>query len=199
MFKKMNLPNKITIFRIMLVPVFVIILSIETSLEYIKYIALGVYLLASITDYIDGYIARKKNLITNFGKLMDPLADKILVAAGFIMLVPLGIIPAWITFVMIGRDLFVNTIRMFAKDSGNTMAAGITGKIKTLFQMVGISLGIIATNPIFHFIKNGSRMQTMELVSNVLMSIAIVVALIFTVYSCILYTKNSLKDINVEE
>lgn len=199
MFKKMNLPNKITIFRIMLVPAFVIILSIETSLEYIKYIALGVYLLASITDYIDGYIARKKNLITNFGKLMDPLADKILVAAGFIMLVPLGIIPAWIAFVMIGRDLFVNTIRMFAKDSGNTMAAGITGKIKTLFQMVGISLGIIATNPIFHFIENGSRMQTMELVSNVLMSIAIVVALIFTIYSCILYTKNSLKDINVEE
>lgn len=196
--KKMNLPNKITILRIIMVPIFVTLMTLDGLWEYMKYVALGVYLLATLSDYVDGMIARKKGLITNFGKLMDPLADKILVAAGFIMLTEIGIVPAWITFVMIGRDLFMNTIRMFAVGDGVTISAGISGKIKTAFQLVGVSLGIIATQPIFAFIENGTKMNLFELSTNAFMSISIVAAMFFTLLSCINYTVKNMHSIDFE-
>ena len=135
----------LTIIRICLVPVFVVLLALNNVWEYMKYIALGIYVLASVTDYVDGIIARKKNLITRFGKLMDPLADKILVSAGFIMLTGMGVVPAWVTVIVVARDFLLNTLRMFGTESGETIAAGIFGKIKTAFQMLTIVLGMIDT------------------------------------------------------
>ena len=95
MLKKMNLPNKLTLLRILLVPVFVVFMCLPGKWEWAKYVALGVFVFASVTDFLDGYISRKNNMVTKFGKIMDPLADKMLVASGLILIAAAGIIPAW--------------------------------------------------------------------------------------------------------
>lgn len=199
MWKKMNLPNKISIIRIILVPFFIVAISLVDVWEYMNYVALGIYVIASISDYIDGYLARKSGVVTNFGKLIDPLADKILVAAGFIMLTGMGVIPAWITCIMIVRDLFMNTIRMFAVESGVTIAAGVTGKIKTAFQMIGVCLALVDMKGLFYFIDNGRQMGLFDLSVNVLMTISIMIATIFTVWSCVEYCIKNAKYINVDK
>lgn len=197
--KKMNIPNRLTVIRIALVPVFVVLMALTDLADWIKYVALGVYLLASLTDYVDGYIARKKGIVTNFGKLMDPLADKILVAAGFIMIVGNGTIPAWMAVIVIGRDFILNTIRMFGRENGETISAGIYGKIKTATQMIGVSLAIIDTHTIFEFLELKKNMGVVPMLINVSMSVFITVALIFTVWSMIDYILKYRKYIDIEK
>ncbi len=197
--KKMNIPNKLTVIRIALVPVFVILMALVDLADWIKYVALGVYVVASLTDYIDGYLARKKGIVTNFGKLMDPLADKILVAAGFIMVVGNGTIPAWMAVIVVGRDFILNTIRMFGKENGETISAGIYGKIKTATQMFGVSLAIIDTNSMFAFLTLGKKMGFVPMLINASMTVFIVVALVFTVWSMIDYILKYRKYIDIEK
>lgn len=197
--KKMNIPNKLTVVRIALVPVFVVLMALSGLADWIKYVALGVYIIASLTDYLDGYLARKKGIVTNFGKLMDPLADKILVAAGFIMIVGNGTIPAWMAVIVVGRDFILNTIRMFGKENGETISAGVYGKIKTATQMLGVSLAIIDTHTIFEFLTLGKTMGVVPMLINASMSVFITVALIFTVWSMIDYIVKYRKYIDVEK
>ena len=197
--KKMNIPNRLTVVRIALVPVFLVLMALSDMADWIKYAALAVYVIASLTDYLDGYLARKKKIVTNFGKLMDPLADKILVAAGFIMIVGAGTIPAWMAVVVIGRDFILNTIRMFGKENGETISAGVYGKIKTASQMIGVSLAIIDTHSIFAFLELKKTMGVVPMLINVSMSIFITVALIFTIWSMIDYFMKYKKYIDIEK
>ena len=199
MIKKLNIPNKLTVIRICLVPVFVALMAFIDVADFMKYIALGVYLIASLTDYIDGYLARKHKIVTNFGKLMDPLADKILVSAGFIMLTGIGTIPAWITVIVVGRDFLLNTIRMFGTQEGETISAGVYGKIKTAFQMIGVCLAIVDSYSIFAFVSIGKMMGFVPMLINVAMSVSITIAVIFTIWSCVDYIIKYRKYINIEK
>ena len=112
-------------------------------MEYVDYIALGVFIIASLTDLIDGKIARKYNLVTNFGKFMDPLADKLLVSAAMIVLVELGRIPAWVVIVIISREFIISGFRLIASDNHVVIAASYWGKFKTTFQMIMVCLMIV--------------------------------------------------------
>lgn len=211
MLKKMNLPNKLTMLRIVLVPFFVIAMVLyqrghilKLDLDFVKYIALGIYLVASFTDMLDGQIARNRGLITNFGKIMDPLADKLLVSAGFIMLTGVGIIPAWITFIIIFRDFAVTSLRMFGADKGEAIAAVWSGKVKTVFQMVGISLAILGMSKTVDggfgsFISNGMSMNLLQLSINVFMTASITLAVVATIWSLVDYFMKFKKHINIEE
>lgn len=152
--KKMNLPNKLTMFRVILILPFAVLLLGESSgwgwyhalfgeiQEYADYIALAIFVIASLTDLVDGKIARKYNLVTNFGKFMDPLADKLLVSAAMIALVELGRIPAWIVIVIISREFIISGFRLIASDNHVVIAASYWGKFKTTFQMVMVCLMI---------------------------------------------------------
>jgi len=144
----MNLPNKITISRIVMVFIFLVICnvdelmnnnpSLQTTWRIIGFIFI---ILASLTDILDGYIARKYDMVTDFGKLMDPLADKIFMATAFVMLVDKQILPGWIAVVIISREFMVTGLRLLAANKGEVIAADITGKIKTLVQMVFLGVG----------------------------------------------------------
>lgn len=203
MLKKMNLPNKLTMLRMLLVIVFVVFMCLPTKFVWAKYVSLGAFVVASITDFLDGYISRKKNLVTKFGKIMDPLADKLLVSAGFIMLTGAGIIPAWITFIVVFRDFFVNALRMFAVDSGEDVSAGLSGKIKTIFQMIGIVLGLVAFAVGFEykafadFVTSSSIMNFAELFVNVFMTVSIAAAAIAAIWSMVDYIFKFKKYIDV--
>lgn len=134
----MNLPNKLTVFRVILIPFFVFFLLAPYFEGYGNYIAVGVFILASLTDLLDGKIARKYNLVTDFGKFMDPLADKLLVCAAMICLVESGQLPAWIVIVIISREFIISGFRLVASDNGIVIAASYWGKFKTVFQMLMI-------------------------------------------------------------
>lgn len=138
----MNLPNKLTVFRIILIPIFVLFMMADIFGEADKYIAALIFIIASLTDLLDGKIARKYNLVTNFGKFMDPLADKLLVCAALICLTG-SKIPAWIVIIIISRELFISGFRTLAADKGIVLAAGWWGKFKTTFQMIMIIVLII--------------------------------------------------------
>jgi len=131
----MNLPNKITIFRVILIPVFLVLLYID-AIPGNKWLALAVFIIASLSDMVDGKIARKYNLVTDFGKFMDPLADKLLVSSAMIALIELGRIPAWIVIVIISREFIISGFRLVAADNGIVIAAGWWGKVKTAVTMV---------------------------------------------------------------
>ena len=131
----MNLPNRLTILRVILIPFFLVALLWD-AVPYGKWIALALFIIASLTDTLDGMIARKHNLVTNFGKFMDPLADKLLVSSAMIAFVALGRIPAWIVIVIISREFIISGFRLVAADNGIVIAAGYLGKIKTVIQMV---------------------------------------------------------------
>ena len=131
----MNLPNKITIFRVILIPVFLVVFYIS-AIPANKWIALAIYIIASLSDMVDGKIARKYNLVTDFGKFMDPLADKLLVSAAMIALIEFGRIPAWIVIVIISREFIISGFRLVAADNGIVIAAGWWGKVKTAVTMV---------------------------------------------------------------
>ena len=137
----MNLPNKLTTFRVILIPFFVFFLT-DLVGNWGKWIALAIFIVASLTDFLDGYIARKYNLVTNFGKFMDPLADKLLVCSAMICLIEKGAIPSWIVTIIIAREFIISGFRLIASDNGVVIAASYWGKFKTVFQMVMICLMI---------------------------------------------------------
>jgi len=133
----MNLPNKLTVLRVCLIPVFLFFLLANPMGEPIsRYIALGIFIIASSTDALDGYIARKYNLITNFGKFMDPLADKLLVCSAMIAMIEMGDIPSLAVIVIIAREFIITGFRLVASDEGIVIAASMWGKIKTITQMI---------------------------------------------------------------
>ncbi|MEG1848249.1 MAG: CDP-diacylglycerol--glycerol-3-phosphate 3-phosphatidyltransferase [Lachnospiraceae bacterium] len=136
----MNLPNKLTILRVLMIPFFVFFLLTDYAGTSSKWIALALFVVASLTDLLDGKIARKYNLVTNFGKFMDPLADKLLVCAAMICLVEMGKLPAWMVTIIISREFIISGFRLIASDNGIVIAASYWGKFKTAFQMVMIVL-----------------------------------------------------------
>lgn len=146
----MNLPNKLTVFRMILIVPFVVLLLaghanvswLAGMADWVDYVALAIFILASLTDMLDGKIARKYNLITNFGKFMDPMADKLLVCSALICLVELGRIPAWAVILIISREFMISGFRLIASDNGRVLAASYWGKFKTVFQMVMVCLMI---------------------------------------------------------
>ena len=134
----MNLPNKLTILRVLIIPFFVLFALVDLIPGYSKYIAVALFVTASLTDLLDGKIARKYNMVTNFGKFMDPLADKLLVCAALICLVSTDRLPAWIVIVIISREFIISGFRLVASDNGVVIAASYWGKFKTTFQMLMI-------------------------------------------------------------
>ena len=142
----MNLPNKLTIFRVILIPFFIIALLVP-GIPAGNWIALAIFIVASLTDLLDGKIARKYNLVTNFGKFMDPLADKLLVCSALICLVELSRIPSWMVVIIIAREFTISGFRLIAADNGVVIAASYWGKFKTTFQMIAVCL-MIANIPV---------------------------------------------------
>lgn len=140
----MNLANKLTMFRVILIPVFIILLYLE--FPHHLWVALGVFIVASLTDFLDGHIARSRNLVTNFGKFMDPLADKLLVMSAMVWFVEQGWMPAWAFFIVIARELAVTGLRLLAVEQGLVIAAGWSGKVKTACTMVCICLMLLWPN-----------------------------------------------------
>lgn len=141
----MNLANKLTMLRIILVPVFLVFIAVK-DIPYGTFIATIIFVIASVTDQLDGYIARNRNQITTFGKFMDPLADKLLVTAALISLVELKIIPAWAAVVIIAREFAVSGLRTIAASEGKVIAASIWGKVKTVTQIIAILLCLFRVN-----------------------------------------------------
>lgn len=139
---EMNLPNKLTILRVIMIPFFVVCLLLDRGMGT-QIAALVLFAAASFTDYLDGHIARKHNLVTNFGKFMDPLADKLLVCSALICLIELGRLPAWVVIIIIAREFIISGFRLIASDNGIVIAASYWGKSKTVTQMAMIMLLII--------------------------------------------------------
>ena len=139
----MNLPNKLTCFRVVLIPFFVFFLLAPWFEGYGNYIAVGIFIVASITDFLDGYLARKYNLVTNFGKFMAPLADKLLVCSALICLVELELLPSWIVVIIIAREFIISGFRLIASDNGVVIAASYWGKFKTVFQIFMVIVLIV--------------------------------------------------------
>lgn len=176
----MNIPNKITVSRILLIPVFVIVILFDfgwgnmnflgAEMPVNHFVAGLIFIIASCTDWVDGYYARKYNLVTNLGKFLDPLADKLLVAAALIVLVELGMAPSWIIIIILSREFAVTGLRAILAGEGEIVAASQLGKIKTWAQIVAIS-ALILHNTIFALINIRFDM------------IALYIALIFTVWS----------------
>ena len=149
---KMNLPNKLTILRVILIPFFVAFLLDPLALPGAKWIALLIFIVASVTDALDGNIASKYNLVTNFGKFMDPLADKLLVCSALIAFVDMDMMPTWIVMIIIAREFIISGFRLVASDNGIVIAAGIWGKLKTVCQMVMIIVLIADLGGVFEII-----------------------------------------------
>lgn len=178
----MNLPNKLTIMRVILIPFFVFFLLSPYFPAYGNYIAVSIFIVASLTDMLDGKIARKYNLVTNFGKFMDPLADKLLVCSAMICLIELDRLAAWIVIVIIAREFIISGFRLVASDNGVVIAASYWGKFKTTFQMLMVIVLILDI-----------QMPFFQILGTVLTY----VALILTVVSLIDYivkNKDVLKD-----
>lgn len=167
----MNLPNKITVFRICMIPVFLVFMLVD-GIPGGRYIAAGVFLIAALSDLLDGYIARKRNLVTNFGKFMDPLADKLLVSSALICFVELRLLAAWIVVIIISREFIISGFRLIASDNDVVIAASWWGKLKTNVQMIMSVMLIINLNVPF---------------INVLEQIMIYLAVVLTVISLIDY------------
>ena len=147
----MNVPNTLTVLRVIMIPFFVLfMLGDITSVD--KYIALGIFIAASLTDTLDGYLARKNNQVTNFGKFMDPLADKLLVCAAMICLMDLDRLPSWIVVIIISREVIISGFRLIAADNGIVIAASWWGKAKTISQMIMIILLVADFGGVFDMI-----------------------------------------------
>ena len=146
----MNLPNKLTLLRVVLIPVFVVLLLLEGGQnDTLRIAALIVFCFASFTDFLDGQIARRNNLVTNFGKFMDPLADKLLVCSALICMIELGQLPSWYVITVIAREVIISGFRLVAADNGIVIAASWWGKFKTTFQMLTVIL-LILNIPALH-------------------------------------------------
>ena len=208
----MNLPNKLTLFRIILVPIMVIVsffdipgsfLGIPTTMWILNLI----FIIASITDKLDGYLARKNNQVTTFGKFLDPIADKILVVTAMILFVEMGRLPAWIPIIVIFREFVVSGYRLIAVQSeGKVIAANIWGKLKTVTQMLGIICMFLTNHPYFAFVLRAKTeeemlvnsaltyMSTGDFIMNIIASILITISVIATVFSGYEYLKGG-KDL----
>ena len=179
----MNLPNKLTVLRIILVPVFVAVLLSNCFGDNSKWVALAIFIIASLTDLLDGKIARKYNLVTNFGKFMDPLADKMLVCSALICMVELQKIPSWMVIIIVVRDFVISGFRLVAVENGRVIAANYWGKFKTASQMVMICLLIADISmPPFPIITEAFKW----------------IALVLTVISLIVYLVDN-RDVMKEE
>lgn len=200
---KMNLANKLTIFRILLVPVIMLIPIIDNLVgipgEFLGistafWIMNIIFIVASITDKLDGYIARSRNQVTTFGKFLDPIADKILVIATMVMFVEMGRLPAWIPIIVIFREFLVSGYRLIAvENSGKVVAANIWGKLKTVTQMIAIILMFLTTQPYFAFASK-VEMNTGDFIINILASILMTISVIATIFSGYEYLKDG-KDL----
>ena len=194
----MNLPNKLTVMRILLVFVILIISFLNIPGEVfgisLKFLIIEIiFIIASITDHYDGYLARKNNQITTFGKFLDPIADKILVVTTMLLLTERGTLPAWIPIVTIFREFLVSGYRLVeAKEGGNVVAANIWGKIKTVTQMIAIMLMLIDPNKFFAFRATNLPMPWMIL--NILGTIMMLISVIATIFSGYTYLRNG-KDL----
>ena len=194
----MNLPNKLTVMRILLVFVILIISFLNIPGEVfgisLKFLIIEIiFIIASITDHYDGYLARKNNQITTFGKFLDPIADKILVVTTMLLLTERGTLPAWIPIATIFREFLVSGYRLVeAKEGGNVVAANIWGKIKTVTQMIAIMLMLIDPNKFFAFTATKLPMPWMIL--NILGSIMMLISVIATIFSGYTYLRNG-KDL----
>lgn len=168
----MNLPNKLTLLRILLIPVFVIMMMLDVNNHYL--IACLVFVVASITDALDGYLARKYNLVTDFGKFMDPLADKLLVISALICMIESHLVAGWMVIIIVSRELAVSILRAIAAADGKVIAASGGGKIKTISQMLAIIILLLGAN---------SGNELLIQIGTVLM----IIATIFTLYSGVDY------------
>ena len=208
----MNLPNKLTVFRIILVPIMVIVsffdipgsfLGIPTTMWVLNLI----FIIASITDKLDGDLARKNNQVTTFGKFLDPIADKILVVTAMMLLVEMGRLPAWIPIIVIFREFVVSGYRLIAVQSeGKVIAANIWGKLKTATQMLGIICMFLTNHPYFAFILRAKTeeemlvnsaltyMSTGDFIMNIVASVLITASVIATIFSGYEYLKGG-KDL----
>ena len=195
----MNLPNKLTIFRIILVPIMVIIpfLGIDGKIFGIptEWLIIDlIFVIASITDKLDGYLARKNNQVTTFGKFLDPLADKILVLAAMVMLVEMSKLPAWIPIIVLAREFMVSGYRLIAVEKGGeVIAASKWGKLKTVTQMIAIILAILDLNAFGECFKG--VLQGGDLILNLIVTILMIVQVIATIFSGIDYMKGAKKYI----
>ena len=178
----MNLPNKLTVLRVILVPFFVAFLLLSKSSESLKWIALILFIAASLTDLLDGKIARKYNLVTTFGKFMDPLADKVLTISGMICLIELGRIPSWIVVIIVAREFIISGFRLIATEHGIVIAANYWGKFKTTFQMIMIILMIV-------------NLPALTMVTQIVMWIA----LALTIISLITYIQQNMDVVRTME
>ena len=193
----MNLPNKLTIFRIILVPILVIIPLIGINQEWygipITWILVDiVFIIASITDKLDGYIARSRNQVTTFGKFLDPLADKILVLSAMLLIVEDGRLPAWIPIIVLAREFVVSGYRLIAVEKGGiVIAASKWGKLKTVTQMMAIILAFVDMNPFGACFKG--TLSEGDFILNLVVTILMIVQTIATIFSGYDYLKGSKK------
>lgn len=175
----MNLPNKLTMFRVILIPFFIVFLLVPiTSCD--KWIALAIFIIASLTDLLDGKIARKYNLVTNFGKFMDPLADKLLVCSALICLIELNKIPSWMVIIIIAREFIISGFRLVAADNGVVIAASYWGKFKTTFQMVAVCLLI-------------ADIEALGLITQIILWIAVILTVV-SLIDYLIKNKNVMKE-----
>ena len=203
----MNLPNKITVSRILLVPIFMIVLFLP--IPYASLIAALIFIIAAATDGVDGHIARSTNQVTNFGKFLDPLADKLLVASALIALVGQLKIPSWVVIVIIAREFIVTGFRLIAVNEGKVIAAGMSGKIKTVTQIIAIVLllidsSVLNANDMFMIEKTMEMIrmfsiQPLNAIIGILANIMVYVATFFTIYSCVVYIKQNIDVLKLDD
>ena len=191
---KMNLANKLTIFRIILVPIMAIIPYLNLQGDFMGlpltyFWMLVIFIVASITDKLDGYIARSRNQVTTFGKFLDPLADKILVLTAMVLLVELGKIPAWIPAIVLVREFLVSGYRLIAVEKGGqVIAASIWGKLKTVTQMLAIILIMFDRNNFWDCFRGG--LNGVDFAINLVATILLLISVIATIFSGADYMKN---------
>ena len=191
---KMNLANKLTIFRIILVPIMAIIPYLNLQGDFMGlpltyFWMLLIFIVASITDKLDGYIARSRNQVTTFGKFLDPLADKILVLTAMVLLVELGKIPAWIPVIVLAREFLVSGYRLIAVEKGGqVIAASIWGKLKTVTQMIAIILIMFDKNNFWDCFRGG--LTGVDFVINLVATILLLISVGATIFSGADYMKN---------
>ncbi len=179
----MNLANKLTLLRILLVPIFLIFIVVK-EIPYGTFIATFIFIIASITDKLDGYIARSRNQITNFGKFMDPLADKLLVTTALITLVEYSIVPSWAAIIIIAREFAVSGLRTLAASEGKVIAASWWGKIKTVIQIIAIILLLIQVNisetaSLYSVVINSSFLTNFfKYVPGIMLDISVIITII---------------------
>ncbi len=187
----MNLANKLTIFRIILVPVMVAFAYIPLKgdvygVAMSMIIMEAIFIIASITDKLDGYIARSRNQVTTFGKFLDPLADKILVLSAMVVLVEMGRLPAWIPIIVLAREFIVSGFRLIAVEKGGVViAASIWGKLKTVTQMIALIFAFIDIGAFFSFVNGG--LSGVHLVINIVTSVMMLVSTVATIFSGVDY------------